>query len=75
MHMNLPISLRAVITRSITIIPCIMVSVFVNENGLTFIVNFVNSSLAILLPFALTVRRNERDDDCHIVLMITRRDT
>ncbi len=62
MKWEIPISVRAALTRSITIIPCIIVAIVADEKEINFVVNFVNSSLAILLPFALTVRI--RNDEC-----------
>jgi len=45
---------RALITRAIAIIPCVIVAVVFEGNVLNQIVNYVNVSLAFLLPFALT---------------------
>ena len=59
LEMRLPIAVRAIGTRLIAIIPCVAIAAaFPGEPGkgnpaLNAIINIVNSSLSILLPFAL----------------------
>jgi NRAMP (natural resistance-associated macrophage protein)-like metal ion transporter len=45
---------RALLTRTIAILPCVVVSIFLQGSALNQAVNIVNGSLCILLPFALT---------------------
>ena len=55
LQIRLPVWSRAVITRLVAITPCVIVSVmFPSGPALNEIVNIVNSSLSVLLPFALT---------------------
>ena len=55
LQIRLPVWSRAVITRLVAITPCVIVSVmFPSGPALNKIVNIVNSSLSVLLPFALT---------------------
>ncbi len=58
LNWKIPTLVRAIATRSLTILPCIAVAVLYEENKLDGLVNTVNSIVAILLPFALLVRRN-----------------
>ena len=55
LQIRLPVWARAVATRLVAITPCVIVSVlFPSGPALNEIVNVVNSSLSVLLPFALT---------------------
>ena len=55
LQIRLPVWSRAVMTRLVAITPCVIVSVlFPSGPALNGIVNVVNSSLSVLLPFALT---------------------
>lgn len=55
LQIRLPVWARAVATRLVAITPCVIVSVlFPSGPALNEIVNIVNSSLSVLLPFALT---------------------
>jgi Mn2+/Fe2+ NRAMP family transporter len=55
LKLRLPVWQRAVVTRLVAITPCIIVSVmFPSGPELNKLVNVVNSSLSVLLPFALT---------------------
>eukprot|EP00617_Octactis_speculum_P024641 CAMPEP_0185764348 /NCGR_PEP_ID=MMETSP1174-20130828/23282_1 /TAXON_ID=35687 /ORGANISM="Dictyocha speculum, Strain CCMP1381" /LENGTH=173 /DNA_ID=CAMNT_0028446837 /DNA_START=8 /DNA_END=526 /DNA_ORIENTATION=- len=45
---------RAVLTRLVALVPCVIVSVGASGDALNILVNYVNALLAILLPFALT---------------------
>mmetsp|Transcript_17509 Transcript_17509/g.25934 ORF Transcript_17509/g.25934 Transcript_17509/m.25934 type:complete len:530 (-) Transcript_17509:90-1679(-) len=53
LKIQLPTSLRAIVTRLVAITPCVIVSVMF-PHKLNLLVNLVNSSLAFLLPFAFT---------------------
>lgn len=53
LNIRLPIAARAIVTRLVAIIPCIIVSAAF-PNDLNKMVNIVNSSLSFLLPFAFT---------------------
>jgi len=53
LEIRLPVWQRAVLTRLVAILPCVIVSVAV-PHRLNQVVNIVNSSLSVLLPFALT---------------------
>merc|ERR1711865_879149 len=54
LKMNIGIRMRAVLTRIVTIIPCVAVAVaFPSGTALNMFVNWVNTGLSILLPFAL----------------------
>merc|ERR1711865_668292 len=51
---NIGIRMRAVLTRIITIIPCVAIAAaFPSGTTLNMFVNIVNVALSILLPFAL----------------------
>jgi NRAMP (natural resistance-associated macrophage protein)-like metal ion transporter len=55
LKLRLPMWKRAVISRLVAISPCILVSImFPSGSELNRMVNIVNSSLSLLLPFALT---------------------
>jgi len=55
LELRIPVWARAIGTRMIALLPCVLIAACVPGNAaLNFIVNVVNSSLAILLPFALT---------------------
>jgi hypothetical protein len=45
---------RALLTRTVAILPCVVVSVFLKGAALNQAVNIVNGSLSMLLPFAFT---------------------
>ena len=53
LQMRLPMWKRAILTRLSAIIPAVLVAVFGDDSSLNQMVNFVNASLALLLPFAL----------------------
>ena len=51
LNMQLPVRVRAVITRLIAIVPCVIVSIVFNDR-VNQMVSFVNASISLLLPFA-----------------------
>jgi hypothetical protein len=53
LNIQLPVPTRAILARSVAIVPCGMASIFLQDN-LNFMVNFINSSIGFLLPFAFT---------------------
>ena len=53
LNIQLPIRWRAIFTRLVAIVPCIIVSIFM-PHQLNQLVNIVNSLLSVLLPFAFT---------------------
>jgi Natural resistance-associated macrophage protein len=53
LNIQLPVTVRAIVTRLVAILPCVIVSVAF-PNSLNQMVNVVNSLLAFLLPFAFT---------------------
>mmetsp|Transcript_26881 Transcript_26881/g.37881 ORF Transcript_26881/g.37881 Transcript_26881/m.37881 type:complete len:584 (+) Transcript_26881:250-2001(+) len=53
LNIQLPIKVRAIVTRLVAITPCVIVSV-VFPNRLNKMINIVNSCLSFLLPFAFT---------------------
>lgn len=53
LSISLPVWARAITTRLVAITPCIIVSILFPDD-LNALVNFVNSALSFLLPFALT---------------------
>ena len=53
LNIQLPVAMRAVLTRLVAITPCVIVSAAFPDN-LNQMVNIVNSLLAFLLPFAFT---------------------
>jgi len=52
LRLQMPIKIRAIVTRLIAITPCVIVSLLF-PNQLNHMVNIVNSSLSLFLPFAL----------------------
>ncbi len=56
LNWNVPMFVRAIVTRCLTILPCIVVAVLFEKNQLDTLVNTVNAIVAIMLPFALLVR-------------------
>mmetsp|Transcript_20691 Transcript_20691/g.23129 ORF Transcript_20691/g.23129 Transcript_20691/m.23129 type:complete len:556 (-) Transcript_20691:21-1688(-) len=55
LDLRLPIWARALLTRLVAMVPCIILAVaYPDGTSLNMMINFVNSSLAFLLPFALT---------------------
>jgi len=54
LNLQISPSLRAVLTRLVALVPCVLVSVIASDNALNILVNYVNALLAVLLPFALT---------------------
>mmetsp|Transcript_49605 Transcript_49605/g.50433 ORF Transcript_49605/g.50433 Transcript_49605/m.50433 type:complete len:110 (-) Transcript_49605:384-713(-) len=56
LDLRLPIWARALLTRLVAMVPCIILAVaYPDGTSLNMMTNFVNSSLAFLLPFALTL--------------------
>ena len=53
LKIRLPIRVRALLTRLVAIIPCVIISVLF-PNHLNQMVNLVNASLSLLLPFAFS---------------------
>jgi NRAMP (natural resistance-associated macrophage protein)-like metal ion transporter len=53
LQIQLPVELRAIVTRLIAIVPCVVVSVMF-PSKLNELINFVNAALSFLLPFAFT---------------------
>ena len=53
LSIQLPVAMRAIVTRLVAITPCVIVSAMF-PNNLNQMVNVVNSMLAFLLPFAFT---------------------
>lgn len=53
LNLQLPIRLRAIVTRLVAITPCIITSVLL-PHQLNQMVNFVNAAISFLLPFAFT---------------------
>lgn len=53
-QLKMPIWARAVVTRLVALIPCVLVAALLEGQALNVMVNIVNSSLSVLLPFALT---------------------
>jgi len=55
LEIRIPVWARAIGTRMIALLPCVLIAACVpGDAALNTIVNIVNSSLSILLPFALT---------------------
>mmetsp|Transcript_49606 Transcript_49606/g.50436 ORF Transcript_49606/g.50436 Transcript_49606/m.50436 type:complete len:94 (-) Transcript_49606:403-684(-) len=55
LDLRLPIWSRALLTRLVAMVPCMVLAVaYPDGTSLNMMINFVNSSLAFLLPFALT---------------------
>jgi len=53
LNIQLSVPTRAILTRLVAIIPCVIISILF-PNNLNKMVNFVNSSIGFLLPFAFT---------------------
>jgi Mn2+/Fe2+ NRAMP family transporter len=53
LNLQLPVELRAIVTRLVAITPCVIVSVMF-PSRLNELINLVNAALAFLLPFAFT---------------------
>lgn len=53
LQLQLPVQMRAIVTRLVAITPCIIVSAAF-PNKMNEMVNMVNSALSFLLPFAFT---------------------
>lgn len=53
LNIQLPVAMRAILTRLVAITPCVIISAAFPDN-LNQMVNVVNSLLAFLLPFAFT---------------------
>merc|ERR1712176_771196 len=53
LNIQLPKWLRAVVTRCVAVLPCVLVAAFTNSRAMEQMIDIVNSSLAFLLPFAL----------------------
>lgn len=54
LKLRIPTALRAILTRGVAILPCVLVSVGASGKEMNMLINFVNNMLGILLPFALT---------------------
>lgn len=54
LNLQLPVGVRALVTRLVAILPCVIISVTLPGDQLNQMVNVVNSALAFLLPFAFT---------------------
>merc|ERR1712193_384145 len=50
---NLPKWARAIITRCVAVVPCVIVAAVLDDTAMELMIDVVNSSLAFLLPFAL----------------------
>merc|ERR1712157_643278 len=53
LKINLPKWARAIITRCVAVVPCVIVAAVLDDTAMELMINVVNSSLAFLLPFAL----------------------
>ena len=53
LNLQLPVKVRAIVTRLVAITPCVIISVLFPDR-LNDMVNIVNASLSFLLPFAFT---------------------
>merc|ERR1739848_649806 len=53
LKINLPKWARAIITRCVAVVPCVIVAAFTNSRTMEQMIDAVNASLAFLLPFAL----------------------
>ena len=53
LKINLPMWSRALFTRCVAVVPCVLVAAFTNSRTMEQMIDAVNSSLAFLLPFAL----------------------
>jgi NRAMP (natural resistance-associated macrophage protein)-like metal ion transporter len=54
LKIRLAIWKRALLTRTVAILPCVLTAVFMKGSALNNAINVVNASLSMLLPFALT---------------------
>eukprot|EP00511_Aplanochytrium_stocchinoi_P004802 CAMPEP_0204832258 /NCGR_PEP_ID=MMETSP1346-20131115/12964_1 /ASSEMBLY_ACC=CAM_ASM_000771 /TAXON_ID=215587 /ORGANISM="Aplanochytrium stocchinoi, Strain GSBS06" /LENGTH=210 /DNA_ID=CAMNT_0051963921 /DNA_START=104 /DNA_END=733 /DNA_ORIENTATION=- len=54
LRIRLPVWQRALFTRFVALIPCVVVAAVAESESLNVMVNFVNAAESILLPFALT---------------------
>merc|ERR1739845_268334 len=50
---NLPKWAKAIITRCVAVVPCVIVAAVLDDKAMELMIDVVNSSLAFLLPFAL----------------------
>merc|ERR1712193_1109 len=53
LKINLPKWARAIITRCVAVVPCVIVAAALDDTAMELMIDVVNSSLAFLLPFAL----------------------
>jgi len=53
LKINLPKWARAIITRCVAVVPCVIVAAVLDDTAMELMIDVVNSSLAFLLPFAL----------------------
>jgi len=53
LRINLPRWSRAIITRCVAVVPCVVVAAAFDSKAMELMIDIVNSSLAFLLPFAL----------------------
>merc|ERR1719237_539340 len=53
LRINLPRWARAIITRCVAVVPCVVVAAAFDSKAMELMIDIVNSSLAFLLPFAL----------------------
>jgi len=53
LKINLPRWARAIITRCVAVVPCVVVAASLKTKDMELMIDVVNSSLAFLLPFAL----------------------
>jgi len=54
LRLRIPVWLRAVLTRLVAILPCVVVAATMDAEALNITINIVNATLGIMLPFALT---------------------
>merc|ERR1712241_1045448 len=53
LKINIPKWSRAIITRCVAVVPCVIVAAVLDDTAMELMIDVVNSSLAFLLPFAL----------------------
>merc|ERR1711992_373108 len=53
LKINLPKWARAIFTRCVAVVPCVIVAAVLDDTAMELMIDVVNSSLAFLLPFAL----------------------
>merc|ERR1711924_299030 len=53
LKINLPMWSRAIMTRCVAVVPCVLVAAFTNSRTMEQMIDAVNATLAFLLPFAL----------------------